>query len=211
MAEAKKTTTKKTTAKNSIKDAEEPMKIKSNKKSFKELRKLLHRDTEVLIMNNTQGNFFYRCPKTNTEIDMSEFGDTEVVTLELLEAMKNKGKKLLKNFFVIIVDVYPEAELEEEINISDVLLYLGLDDLYKPISEELEYEEEIYSEEFFDNLIINKDRDDFNKLVDKFNKQLLVQLAKRSVHLYEIGEFDSRYKMDKLQEKLGIKDLFSDL
>lgn len=209
MSEVKKSTRKSTKKVEETVIAEEI--TKKPRKTFRELRKLLNRDTEILIMNNTQGGFFYKCPRTHRDIDMSDFGDTEVVTLEVLEGMKNKGKKLLKNYFIMIVDVYPDPSIEDELDIQDVLVYLGIEDLYEPINDELEYNGELYSEEFFDNLIINKDRDSFNKLVDKFNKTLLNQLVQRSVYLYQTGKFDSRYKMDKLQEKLGIEDLFSDL
>ena len=181
------------------------------RKSLRELRRLLHRDTEILLMNNTQGGIYYYCPKTHTEIEMTEFGDTQIITLEVLEAMKNKAKSLLKKLCLVIVDVYPDVELEDEIEIRDVLTYLGLEEIYEPISNELENNGEIYSEDFFDELIINKTKDEFNKLVDKFNKGLLINLARRGVYLYQTGKFDSRYKMDKLQEKLGVEDLFSDI
>jgi hypothetical protein len=189
---------------------EEKPEIKQ-RKTFRELRRLLHRDTEILVMNNTQGGIYYYCPKTHTEIEMSEFGDTQIVTLEVLEAMKNKAKSLLKKLCLVVVDVYPEVQLEGEIDIVDVLTYLGLEEMYEPINNELENNGEIYSESFFDDLIINKTKDEFNRLVAKFNKGLLINLARRGVYLFETGQFDSRYKMDMLQEKLGVEDLFADI
>lgn len=215
MTTTKKTTTRKRATKKSTEEVVEVREVKEEvakkPKSFRELRKLLHRDTEVMIMNNTQGGFFYRCPKTHMEINMSDFGDTEVVTIELLEAMKNRAKKLFKNYCIIIVDVYPDEELEGEIEIVDVLNYLGIADLYETINNELEYDGEIYSTEFFDNLIINKSKDEFNRLVKKMNKRLLIQLTHRAVILYQSGKFDSRYKMEEIQEKLGLEDLFADM
>lgn len=211
MAVAKKTTTRKTTKEKETVEVKEEKAVVKRPKNFRELRKMLTRDTEVLIMNNTQGGFYYKCPKTHMEINMLEFGDTEVVTIELLEAMKNRARVAFKNYCIMIVDVYPEAEFEDVIEISDVLNYLGIADLYNIVTDELENNGDLYSEEFFDNLIINKSRDEFEKIAKKMNKKLLIQLAHRAVLLYQTGRFDSRYKMEFIQEKLGLEDLFTDM
>lgn len=211
MAVAKKTTTRKTTKEKETVEVKEEKAVVKRPKNFRELRKMLTRDTEVLIMNNTQGGFYYKCPKTHMEINMLEFGDTEVVTIELLEAMKNRARIAFKNYCIMIVDVYPEAEFEDVIEISDVLNYLGIADLYNIVTDELENNGDLYSEEFFDNLIINKSRDEFEKIAKKMNKKLLIQLAHRAVLLYQTGKFDSRYKMEFIQEKLGLEDLFTDM
>ena len=211
MAVAKKTTTRKTTKEKETVEVKEEKAVVKRPKNFRELRKMLTRDTEVLIMNNTQGGFYYKCPKTHMEINMLEFGDTEVVTIELLEAMKNRARIAIKNYCIMIVDVYPEAEFEDVIEISDVLNYLGIADLYNIVTDELENNGDLYSEEFFDNLIINKSRDEFEKIAKKMNKKLLIQLAHRAVLLYQTGKFDSRYKMEFIQEKLGLEDLFTDM
>lgn len=211
MAVAKKTTTRKTTKEKETVEVKEEKAVVKRPKNFRELRKMLTRDTEVLIMNNTQGGFYYKCPKTHMEINMLEFGDTEVVTIELLEAMKNRARVAFKNYCIMIVDVYPEAEFEDVIEISDVLNYLGIADLYNIVTDELENNGDLYSEEFFDNLIINKSRDEFEKIAKKMNKKLLIQLAHRAVLLYQTGKFDSRYKMEFIQEKLGLEDLFTDM
>lgn len=211
MAVAKKTTTRKTTKEKETVEVKEEKAVVKRPKNFRELRKMLTRDTEVLIMNNTQGGFYYKCPKTHMEINMLEFGDTEVVTIELLEAMKNRARVAFKNYCIMIVDVYPEAEFEDVIEVSDVLNYLGIADLYNIVTDELENNGDLYSEEFFDNLIINKSRDEFEKIAKKMNKKLLIQLAHRAVLLYQTGKFDSRYKMEFIQEKLGLEDLFTDI
>ena len=211
MAVAKKTTTRKTTKEKETVEVKEEKAVVKRPKNFRELRKMLTRDTEVLIMNNTQGGFYYKCPKTHMEINMLEFGDTEVITIELLEAMKNRARVAFKNYCIMIVDVYPEAEFEDVIEISDVLNYLGIADLYNIVTDELENNGDLYSEEFFDNLIINKSRDEFEKIAKKMNKKLLIQLAHRAVLLYQTGRFDSRYKMEFIQEKLGLEDLFTDM
>ena len=71
-------------------------------RKFKDLRKILTKDTEVLVMNNTQGHFYYNCPKTNVGVDLNGFGDTQVVPLELLETMKRRAKKFFQNYLIMI-------------------------------------------------------------------------------------------------------------
>ena len=57
MAVAKKTTTRKTTKEKETVEVKEEKTVVKRPKNFRELRKMLTRDTEVLIMNNTQGGF----------------------------------------------------------------------------------------------------------------------------------------------------------
>lgn len=181
--------------------------IRSTRRSFRELRKILTRDSEVLIMNNTQGMFYYYCPKTHMDIKLEKFGDTEIVTMEVLEGMKNRGKAIFQNYCLIILDVYPE--LDEDVDVEDVLLYLGIKDLYDPINYQLEKNGETYSEEFFDKLILEENIDDFKKIVEKMNRGLTRQLARRGFVLFSDGEFDSNTKMAIIQDKLGVEDLFA--
>ena len=179
------------------------------RKTLRELRRLLNRDTEVLVMNNTQGTFYYYCPKTHMSIRLEEFGDSEIVTMEVLEGMKNRGKSIFKNYYLVILDVYPEENLVDEIDVSDVLTYLGISDLYETINDELEKYGDIYSDEFFDSLLLDKDLDDFKRILDKMHLGLARRLATRAHVLFKDKEFDSGNKMNLIQEKIGVEDLFA--
>lgn len=202
-----KKTTKKTTRKTAKKEVVQEV---VKQRPFRELRKILTKDTEVLIMNNSQGHFYYSCPKTNISVDMTDFGDTQIVPLELLETMKRRAKKIFQNYIIMIIDVYPETD--EEVTVNDVLRYLDILNMYNVINEFNEEENDgTYGEDFFDTLIIDRGRDDFEKLAKKMNKRLLIQFAHRCVELYKSGEFDSRHKMDIIERLLGSKELFSDI
>lgn len=179
------------------------------RKTLRELRRLLNRDTEVLVMNNTQGTFYYYCPKTHMSMRLEEFGDSEIVTMEVLEGMKNRGKSIFKNYYLVILDVYPEENLVDEIDVSDVLTYLGISDLYETINDELEKYGDIYSDEFFDSLLLDKDLDDFKRILDKMHLGLARRLATRAHVLFKDKEFDSGNKMNLLQDKIGVEDLFA--
>ncbi|MGL5348274.1 MAG: hypothetical protein ACRDA3_13065 [Peptostreptococcaceae bacterium] len=192
-----------------VKKPSKKIEDRKTRKSFRELRRLLNRDTEVLVMNNTQGTFYYYCPKTHMSIRLEGFGDTEIVTMEVLEGMKSRGKSIFQNYYLIILDVYPDIDVEDEIEVGDVLTYLGVGDLYTSINNELEKYGETYSDEFFDSLLIDMELNDFRKIVSKMSYGLVRQLATRGHVLFEEGKFDSRNKMSALEEKTGIKDLFA--
>lgn len=179
------------------------------RKTLRELRRLLNRDTEVLVMNNTQGTFYYYCPKTHMSMRLEEFGDSEIVTMEVLEGMKNRGKSIFKNYYLVILDVYPEENLEDEIDVSDVLTYLGINDLYESINNELEKDGDLYSNEFFDGLLLEKDLDDFKRIIDKMHLGLARRLATRAHVLFKDKKFDSGNKMNLIQDKIGVEDLFA--
>lgn len=179
------------------------------RKTLRELRRLLNRDTEVLVMNNTQGTFYYYCPKTHMSMRLEEFGDSEIVTMEVLEGMKNRGKSIFKNYYLVILDVYPEENLEDEIDVSDVLTYLGINDLYESINNELEKDGDLYSNEFFDSLLLEKDLDDFKRIIDKMHLGLARRLATRAHVLFKDKKFDSGNKMNLIQDKIGVEDLFA--
>lgn len=195
-------------AKRAKKAPEKKVEVEVKKeKTFKDLRKVLNKDTEVLVMNNTQGHFYYSCPQTRMSINLEAFGETQVVTLELLEIMKRRARVFFENYLIMVIDVF-----EEDANIQDVIKYLDIQKYYKDI-EKLDDDENnsIYEEDFFDNIIINKTKSEFDRIVSKMNKRLLVQFANRCVELYRTGEFDSRYKMDTLSDLLKNEDLFSDI
>ena len=179
------------------------------RKTLRELRRLLNRDTEVLVMNNTQGTFYYYCPKTHMSMRLEEFGDSEIVTMEVLEGMKNRGKSIFKNYYLVILDVYPEENLVDEIDVSDVLTYLGINDLYESINNELEKDGDLYSNEFFDGLLLEKDLDDFKRIIDKMHLGLARRLATRAHVLFKDKKFDSGNKMNLIQDKIGVEDLFA--
>ncbi|HBN04396.1 MAG TPA: hypothetical protein DD434_01215, partial [Bacteroidales bacterium] len=79
-------------------------------------------------MNNTSGNLFYRCPKTNSVFDLYEYGDTDYITVDQLLAMNNSNRKILKELWIILLDVITEG-----VEIEDVWTYLGVDNLYNDI------------------------------------------------------------------------------
>lgn len=191
---AKKNTEEKIeTVANSIEvDVKEP-----RKESRKDLRKLIDKDTEVVIMNNTAGMFVYECPRTRAYFELQEYGDTDVMTVEQLNIMKNQHRRILENYWIV-----PIESIEDGIETSDILRYLSLDSLYKDC--EISYET-------LDNILLNTKYSNFTTLVDKLNNKMVERLVERGVELYKRKKFVDLSKMKVLEKTIGREGFFSEL
>ena len=144
-------------------------------------------------MNITNGNLFYRCPKTHATYDMYEYGDTDYITVEQLLIMNNTSRKMLKELWVLLIDVATEG-----VELEDVLKYLGVDKLY---SDEIAPEDT-------DNFILKSPDNKFAKTLEKMDKILAKKVVERSVILYREGNFNSLAKLNAIKEFTGNEDLF---
>lgn len=185
---AKKTKKKTKPAKKGLAGLSERM--ESRKKS----RNTLNKDLEVEVMNITSGKVFHRCPKTNQVIEMAEFGDTEVMTMEQLNAMKNRERKTLENFWMVITDVY-----SDEVEIDDVLDALRLSSIYNGMR---------FDENVLDNVIIELTFEEFEEIIHEMKPQLVLRVAERMKVLLTKGQFGDMYKMDYIANLIGKPDLF---
>lgn len=179
-AKANSKTTEKVVAKNTVK--------KSAPK-----RVVVDRETEVIFMNNTNGNLFYRCPKTHATYDMYEYGDTDYITVEQLMIMNNTSRKMLKELWVLLLDT-----ASEDTEITDVLKYLGLENLYT----------DIVAPEDIDNFVVKSPDSKFSNTLNKMDKVLAKKVVERSVILYREGKFNSLAKLNAVKEFVGNDDLF---
>ena len=139
-------TKKETTKKTDVKETTEKVEVKETVKKSAPKRVVVDRDTEVIFMNNTNGNLFYRCPKTHATYDMYEYGDTDYITVEQLMIMNNTSRKMLKELWVLLLDT-----ANEDAEIADVLRYLGLENLYT----------DIVAPEDIDNFVVKSPDDKF--------------------------------------------------
>ncbi len=164
------------------------------KETKKTKKKRVTKDVEVVVMNNTNGKLFYRCPKTATIIEMQEFGDTETLTVEQLNVMKNSQKAMLEKFWMVLVDVE-----DDEITLEDVLEYLRIKKLYNGFN---------FSEDALDNLIKDTTYDEFETEIRKMKNSLVLIIAQRMKVLNKEGEFGDSYKMKFLADYMGNSMIF---
>lgn len=153
--------------------------------------KLLLKNAEIDIASNDTARLLFKCPITHQEVLLEEYGDTESISMEVLQSMKNKSKDFFKKYWIIIEDVYiPNSD--EDITVEDVYKYLGLSDVYETISQ--------YEGGYFDNLLLKEKTDRFINRVEDMDKKMLAQLITRSVDLYKEGKFENSRKQSFLEE-----------
>lgn len=183
------------------KDGEKALK-ESKKLTKSELKKIL-KDAEVEVVSNDNAQLIYKCPKTFQEVYLEEFGDTESVSMDLLQTMKSKARDFFEKYWIILEDVYvPDLDKDVEITIEDVYDYLGLSKIYNRI--------ENLDSDYLDNVLIKYKFDKFKESIDKMDKKLLSQLISRSVALYKDGEFTDSSKQTILESITDNEYLFKE-
>jgi hypothetical protein len=148
---------------------------------------------EVAIMNNTHGGFIYVCPKTQNRYEMTGYGDIDYITVGELLTMKNSHKPILEKFWILLIDV-----ITDEVELEDVLKYLGLDRIY----------DDVLKPENIDEFIIKSKSEDFNKAIKTMNKNISERVIERSIMLFREGNFNDFTKIQHMQEIVGNDQLF---
>ena len=191
VTQPKKTTKK---AKVEVDMAKKPTGLGAKLGNAKKRKSSIHKDVQVEVMNNVSGKLFYRCPKTNTVIEMLNYGDTEILTMEQLNAMKNSHRAMLNNFWIVLVDV-----LDDEVTLDDVLKELRIDKIYDGIE---------FDSEILENAITSTSLEEFKDIIVEMNPQLVVRVAERIKLLSMGGQFGDMYKMNFIADLMEQPDLF---
>ena len=190
--ENKKTTTKSTKS-TTKKTTKAKPKQKTRKQLVMELRK--KQDEIIVEIYNISA---MTCAYTNKmgipyfTIEPSEYAE---ITLEELHEVVSKTKGFFSDYTLIVTDV-----LSDECSIDDVMVYLGLDKMYKDVDG-------LNSD--FINEILELDDSDFEDEIDRIknkNKTLVQAIASKAIFLTksEFEDFEiSRRKSKALSEALG--------
>lgn len=164
------------------------------------------RNTEVVVVSNTLGRFYYANPRMSTIIDLSHIGDEEYITVGDLRTILNSSRKILEGFQLLITEV-----VGSEYELEDVLLFLGLDK---------KYEEYFSITKKFNNtgiatagdikeFIINTSANAFEKVLENIDPKLRARIIEVSVALFKLKEFGDYNKM-RIIESYVNDELFDD-
>lgn len=182
------TDTNKSTKKTTNKNTKKPTTKTSPRKRVK-----IDRDLEVAFMNNTNGGFFYKCPKTQNIYDMQEYGDIDYITVDELLTMRNSYRKILNDLWILLIDVN-----SDEVSIEDVWRYLGVYRLYN----------DLVKPERIDEFILRSGDRRFRDTLERLHDALVKKVVERAVALYKEGKLNSIGKANILIELTGNEDLF---
>lgn len=190
---------------------------KKTKKSGSKPRKTAERNTrrnlirelknkrneiDVEITNISAVRCKYVEEKTKYKYFDLRMGDKEILTLADLQEVVNRCRFMFEDHYLLITDVIMvDEEDDKKYTIDDLLVYLGLMDIYVDIdNHQIDYIEE---------LIYDSKIKDFKDVVSRSDRPLLVSIAGRMLSIFkkDPDEID-RNKIEIISSKLNLGDIF---
>ena len=173
-------------------------KTQPKKKSKAELRKIL-KDAEAVVINNFGVKVKYE-DNNGFELELLSYGDSEIVEVEELRKMHVRKKSFFNNYWILITEVICD---DESVTLEDVYEYIGISKLYKEFANP--------DNEFFTDLLLDTSLDEFEKVLNNMNKELIYQLFLRATELYQAKELNDFFKIRAIENKVGRPDVFQDI
>ena len=173
-------------------------KAQPKKKSKAELRKIL-KDAEAVVINNFGVKVKYE-DNNGFELELLSYGDSEIVEVEELRKMHVRKKSYFNNYWILITEVICD---DESVTLEDVYEYIGISKLYKEFANP--------DNEFFTDLLLDTSLDEFEKVLNTMNKELVFQLFLRATELYQEKELNDFFKIRAIENKVGRPDVFQDI
>ena len=173
-------------------------KTQPKKKSKAELRKIL-KDAEAVVINNFGVKVKYE-DNNGFELELLSYGDSEIVEVEELRKMHVRKKSFFNNYWILITEVICD---DESVTLEDVYEYIGISKLYKEFANP--------DNEFFTDLLLDTSLDEFEKILDNMNKELVLQLFLRATELYQEKELNDFFKIRAIENKGGRPEVFQDI
>ncbi len=173
-------------------------KTQPKKKSKAELRKIL-KDAEAVVINNFGVKVKYE-DNNGFELELLSYGDSEIVEVEELRKMHVRKKSYFNNYWILITEVICD---DESVTLEDVYEYIGISKLYKEFANP--------DNEFFTDLLLDTSLDEFEKVLNTMNKELVFQLFLRATELYQRKELNDFFKIRAIENKVDRPDVFQDI
>ena len=173
-------------------------KTQPKKKSKAELRKIL-KDAEAVVINNFGVKVKYE-DNNGFELELLSYGDSEIVEIEELRKMHVRKKSFFNNYWILITEVICD---DESVTLEDVYEYIGISKLYKEFANP--------DNEFFTDLLLDTSLDEFEKVLNNMNKELIYQLFLRATELYQAKELNDFFKIRAIENKVDRPDVFQDI
>ena len=173
-------------------------KTQPKKKSKAELRKIL-KDAEAVVINNFGVKIKYE-DNNGFELELLSYGDSEIVEVEELRKMHVRKKSYFNNYWILITEVICD---DESVTLEDVYEYIGISKLYKEFANP--------DNEFFTDLLLDTSLDEFEKILDNMNEELVYQLFLRATELYQRKELNDFFKIRAIENKVDRPDVFQDI
>lgn len=199
MATEKKASEKKTT-----KSGRKPRKTVERNTRRNLIRELKNKRNEidVEITNISAVRCKYVEEKTKYKYFDLQMGDKEILTLADLQEVVNRCRFMFEDHYLLITDVIMvDEEDDKKYTIDDLLVYLGLMDIYVGIDN--------YQIDYIEELIYDSKIKDFKDVVSRSDRPLLISIAGRMLSIFkkDPDEID-RNKIEIISSKLNLGDIF---
>lgn len=159
-------------------------------------------DIDVEITNISAVRCKYVEEKTKYKYFDLQMGDKEILTLADLQEVVNRCRFMFEDHYLLITDVIMvDEDDDKKYTIDDLLVYLGLMDIYVDIdNHQIDYIEE---------LIYDSEIKDFKNVVSRSDRPLLISIAGRMLSVFkkDPDEID-RNKIEIISSKLNLGDIF---
>lgn len=181
-------------------------KKKAPKKLTKAEKRKILKNAEAVVINNDGAFLYYKDEVLGVEIELPEYGDTDIVEIETLRRMNMKSRDFFEKYWMLVTDYYCD---DERITLEDVYEYIGINKYYDRDEDE---EYILPNDVLFDDLLIgNTNYKEFAKVVKNMNGRLVTQLCNRAVILYKEGRFANSLKMQTIEERIDREGFFLDI
>ena len=161
-----------------------------------ELKQKITRDLEITVMcllSNSE--FMYDCPATRAKYNFTEYGQTDYMTYDIINNMKNKKKGILENYYIIPIAV----DESSGVTLEEVIESLGLSNLYI---------EEMFDEGFLDEMLIDFTTKELKDTFKEVNKKYAIRIADRALKLYEEDQLTDSTKFRVIRNAVDMPTLF---
>lgn len=182
MTATKTTKTTKSTTKKTEQPVEESVENQEvEKPKAKEEKKKVTLDTQVEVFNNTTGRLIYEAKKGNGYLYLERFMDSDIMTVEELQVLKNTARAMLTNGWLYVDD-------------EDVLDFLRLGSI----------KDSVKNPQVLENAVDNGETEEIVNLADKLSKSSQEVLYGILKERYRNQEFSNAHVIKAVEDKLGV-------
>lgn len=142
-------------------------------------KKEIDRHRMIPVMNMTNGKLVYASKKSGAVWKWESYGDVDEIEFHEIQTMRTSAKMFISDPMIMILD-------------EEVVSYMGLDAFYKTLLE-LEELDKIFQ-------MPNKD---FEDLIEKAPRGIIVSIVSRAREKAEDDTLDSRWKVKYLNKKFN--------
>ena len=151
---------------------------------------------DVEIQNISNATLIYRDYRGGLLFEL-EPSQTKVISLDDLTEVNSRCPGFFTRYDLIVIDVIDD---DDEVGIQDVLMYLGVDDIYVGLKN--------IEEDYMDILLDEESYDEFKRVIN-LNKDILRVVAGNMIRKVKDEEYDQRDKMKLMIDKMPfLKDVF---